>query len=305
VLIIVEGTDGAGKSTLVSKIAADLICDPGPDVEILHRGPPKNHPLIEYETPLFDYRPGSGRHIICDRWHVGEWVYPKVMGRSTQADEPTWVHIELFLRSRGALTIYLPTSLGEMERRIRDRGDDYVDVSQLAAINYGFMNRFTKLLSARTTGETPSKIIKLARIIELQAHIRHNGSYVGSSNPKALLVGERREFNEPYPPAFGPFPATSGHYLLSSLIPTDLMRRVGLANAYEEDLYDLWSQLEKPIVVALGRRAHRELDAAGVPHGSVPHPQYVRRFHHKHSRWYAGLIEKAMFSQEDLHSCRP
>src|ERR687897_2440373 len=83
-LVILEGPDGAGKSTLSRELAASLrAAYPADSISEFHKGPPHHHPLVEYEQPLFHYRPGTGRHIICDRWHVGEAVYPEVLGRAT------------------------------------------------------------------------------------------------------------------------------------------------------------------------------------------------------------------------------
>ena len=49
-LIIVEGPDGAGKTTLVAALATALrASSDSASVDVLHRGPPVAHPLLEYE----------------------------------------------------------------------------------------------------------------------------------------------------------------------------------------------------------------------------------------------------------------
>ena len=45
-----------------------------------------------------------------------------------------------------------------------------------------------------------------------------------------------------------------------------------------------------PRVVALGRNAAHELDAVGVPHATIPHPQHWRRFHHVDLDTYARFL---------------
>jgi thymidylate kinase len=308
-LCIVEGPDGAGKSTLVSKIAAELSCLPGLDVEIFHRGPPTRHPLDEYETPLIDYRPRTGRNVVCDRWHVGEWVYPQVLKRKTQADTATWRHLEMFLAARGAVVVYILPSITELKRRVGE--DDWlIENDDLDEIRMWYLNAIDMTVNNGNMLLDPNNRIEAWQVIQNAtwleneaARVVHRGSYVGLPRPNVLLVGERREFEEPYPPAFGPYPATCGNWMLKAL---DVRHAAyGLANAYEENLEELWVSLGQPRVVALGRRADQELTKAGLRHGVVPHPQYVRRFHYREDGWYDALVRRAADEGEDLLSCRP
>lgn len=97
-LIILEGPDGAGKSTLAQELAAHLGRTTSDKVEVWHRGAPTHHPLEEYLLPLLSYRPGTGHHLILDRWHWGEAVYPKILNRPTQLGDAAWWSIEAYLR---------------------------------------------------------------------------------------------------------------------------------------------------------------------------------------------------------------
>lgn len=297
-LIVLEGPDGAGKSTLARKIADEI------GAEVWHRGPPTSHPLDEYETPLFGYRPGSGQHIVCDRWHVGEWVYPEVLGRETTVTPTIFRHIELFLRSRGALLVPLMNLEYVLAERLRERGDDLIETSQLGEICRRYSDVYG--CSILATSSARSAVADAQALERRYAMIHSHGSYIGARTPKILLIGERREFEAPYPPAFGPYPATCGRWMLDAIEETDVpIDRYGFANAYEEDLHALWDSLNKPRVVALGVRAHDELTKSWVPHGAVPHPQYVRRFHHRETLWYVNQIEKAAWNEENLLKCRP
>jgi hypothetical protein len=197
--------------------------------------------------------------------------------------------------------------LDTLRRRLMARGDDFVSVNQLGPISRAYTSlRLQTSISLATSGINDIK--RTARYVDAMAsQVVHNGSYIGALKPSMLLVGERRAFAPPYPPAFGPFPATSGHYIFSNMIDVmgDGINRVGFANAYEEDLLALWKSVYSPKVVALGNLAFNELNDVGVPCGAVPHPQYIRRFHHKHGRWYVNLIRRAANQQEDLRKCRP
>ncbi len=101
--------------------------------------------------------------------------------------------------------------------------------------------------------------------------------------------------------AFVPYPATSGAFLLRS-IPWASRGGVGIANACEEDVRDLWQATGNPLVVTLGRNAQAECVKAHIPFGAVPHPQYIRRFHYRRAVDYGRLIARAGHTKED--ACR-
>lgn len=309
-LIIVEGPDLAGKSTLVDALKTALTSphQPAADVEVLHAGPPEDHPLREYEVPLMAYRPGMDWHIICDRWHVGERVYPLLHDRATQLDDAVLHHIELFLRSRGALLVHLTEDddvllerragrdelTHELNLQARDLFRKFVPESPLHHVT--FRMRF----DPEGLTSIVSLVTEMARTLETQCtRLNSLVTYVGSHRPELLLFGDVRA-NGPQAkhltlagdvPAFVPFRATSGHYLLSALGDDVTRFGIGLANACDvDDPYDVWKTLGYPRVVALGRNASRRLVRGGIRHREVEHPQYRRRFHHHDGAAYANEI---------------
>lgn len=309
-LIILEGPDGAGKSTLAREIA-DLIGQHA-EVEIRHAGPLTEHPLDAYEVPLANYRPGT-KHIICDRWHLGEAVYPQIFNRPTLWDGAIAEHVNLFMQSRGACVILLDPKITELRLRYTVRGDDLVKKHQLEWIA-GIYRALPAHYVSRTYGanETPipRQIVQLARNLHIAATaLNQFETYVGPPNPHVLLLGDERataaRLKQPDLPAFAPYASTSGHYLLDHLI-IGSMWRVGIANACDvDDAAELWETLGRPRVVTLGNRAHECVARQGIPHGAVPHPQFVRRFYHKHGAEYASVIKNASLTHVDRRSWRP
>lgn len=309
-LIIVEGVDGAGKSTLVRRLAQTITTTTGDAVQILHRGPPELHPIDEYERPLWSYRPGSG-HIIADRWHLGELVYPQVVGRTTKLDAGTLRHIELLLASRGASVIHVTAELNVLRDRLVARGDDLITPDMLAEIKIRYayvMSKMTTLPRSTYYGDpsesTLNKIVEtLLKHDEDVRTLNDFVTYVGTTTPDLLLYGDVRGpgSDRSTAPAFGPYPNTSGNYLLNALEETRLespalsshrdWNRIGIANACDvDDPLTLWNRLGQPRAVALGVNAHRRLDERGIPHLEAPHPQYWRRFHHHEQLGYGRYL---------------
>lgn len=303
-LIIVEGSDCVRKSTLVARIAEQVSkLYPGSQVDVWHAGPPTKHPLDEYVTPLLDYRPGQGRHVICDRWHLGESVYPEVMQRSTRFDLGVQAYTELFLRSRGALLIHVDARVDDVRGCLEDRGDDYVAPDQASVLLETFRTRAAASLlptlvvqGFSVTEDDVETLVNRAYALDfVVSALRDFTTYVGSRRPSTLLLGDARHGHvkgEPnLLPAFMPYGATSGHYLLTQLVETyglQSLKHVGIANACDDDDHEaLWTLLGKPRTVALGRKSQKRTPWANVV---TAHPQFRRRFHYDDGAAYAREI---------------
>lgn len=306
-LILVDGPDCARKTTLVQAIERLINQQflPRTPTEVLHAGPPTGHPLDEYVTPLLRYRPHLGRHVVCDRWHLGEAVYPAVLGRPTAFDDAVLTYVELFLRSRGALLVVVTPPADELRRCLRTRGDPLVDEEQLLATREGFLDAAarTSLPLVWLKDECVTNELAYAVVGEADAQasravtnrLEDFTTYVGDAHPDILLLGDvRKTGTEPgdLRPAFMPYPATSGHYLMravaSSRRSTSLS--VGVANACDVDnVSSLIARLRPSDVVTLGRNAERVVPFS-VQARSVPHPQFWRRFHHHDLDGYRDLV---------------
>lgn len=151
-LLICEGGDGVGKSTLVGDVTDTLReMYPGDTVEVWRKGPPKSHPIEEYVTPLLSYQPGRRHHIICDRWHIGELVYPKIFGRTSQFDAETFAYVESFLKSRGAYLSYIQRDHVDVINTLTTRGDDLVIAEQAIPILLAFQRGYRASTLTKST----------------------------------------------------------------------------------------------------------------------------------------------------------
>jgi hypothetical protein len=322
-IIILEGSDGAGKTTLAARLKARM-----PDAIELHSGPLRSDPFTEYEERLADW--DGVTPIIADRWHIGELVYGPIFRGESKLDVVGRWHIDAFLVARGAMVVYLCPPLELIADRVAARGDDMVDVTHLPAIYDTYETAISSdVMPTMHVGCTDPenctghdhKIPLVEEIVEdaysrwlHTNHLRRFTTYIGSSAPDYLILGERRNDPEAYHAAFVPTGATSGRFMLEHLLPVlGSETSIGIANACEEDVYELWCSLARPPIVALGNAAYeaacRSLHERGltgrVPLGAVPHPQYIRRFHNKSGALYARTIISALNTGEDLRSWRP
>lgn len=312
-LVIIEGPDGAGKSSLALKLA-EKIGDDGHSTAISHQGPPTLHALDEYLRSVTFYRPGQDVHVIYDRFHWGELVYPYVRNRPTTLDEPAEWLIESYLRRLGAVVVRCSAYTDTYKRVYEDRGESD-QLAELAEVEKYFDNaeKYTRLPVLRYNWESTGNsslhsIIQTAQAAEkIATQFNPFVTYSGPARPELLLLGDvRHKYVKTHPryesdPAFVPMPATSGHFLLKHFVPHSQFVNVGLANACDvDDVRELLNVLQPRYVVTLGSNAHRKLRELGRPHGAVPHPQYIRRFWHKMGVEYVNAIDYVAQTGEDL-----
>lgn len=319
VLVILEGVDGAGKSSLAQELHSTM-----KNCRLIHKGPPQtDHLLREYLADIVWYRADDPdeSNVVCDRWHLGELVYPQLQqGRTSLATREALGYLDLWLLSRGALLVHVWTDPMTVYYRRLDRGEAVVNVGEIHAEH----NLFVRAVGAAphpklqvdtgaglSTSDIAAQVMLQAEAASMHvAPLARFTTYVGPRAPDVLLVGDERGPDHAgsrlHSPAFVPLPHTPGSYLLRAL-PDDLLvaGRVGIANVNEsDDVVSLWDTLGQPPVVALGHNAYDGCVRSGLADattfGAVPHPQYMRCFHHSRVADYGRLIVQAAEMKEDL-----
>lgn len=315
-LILLEGVDGGGKSTLANRIADTFTFltedEPEPPVLIrIHKGKPTPHldAFQEYELPLeqFDLRDliRSKRDlVIMDRWHAGEQPYGKLYRDHSRLDPAGLLHVEMTLTAFGAVKVLVqPEDVDIVKMRLRERGEDFLQPQHVDQVHRWYESLKVLYGYTRGTGAAPSELIQMARDRALgddpTVPLSWPG-YVGDTHPRLLLVGDQRNDGPrsrlEFPRAFTPWDnAGSARYLMNTLLLAGMHRGVGIVNAHEAgvDLSLVDKLNPRPAVVALGRLASKTLTDLGVEHEAVPHPQWVKRFRNKQMGWYAQEIREA------------
>lgn len=112
-IVIIEGPDGAGKTTLARAIQQDT------GWQYIHANAPAAHPLIEYTAPLSD----STKSFVLDRWHLGEMVYGPLHRGGSRLSPEQFVAVEQFLDERGAVVVLCNGTVAELSKHLYMRGD--------------------------------------------------------------------------------------------------------------------------------------------------------------------------------------
>lgn len=304
-LIVIEGVDRTGKTTLANRLAEEI------NGRVIHAGPPTRHPIEEYVTSLDDYTPSVVNSTILDRWHVGEHVWPIIFERETKFQTAAKRHTEMFMRSRGALMIYAHRDYMHLKDELVANNEplhpDDVHRTQLlfqeAIKNYsdGYLVwNYGK--SSHNIEGLISAALGRQRLIEPIWQVIGPG-WIGNPTPLYLLVGdelgpEKEGRNPPNDVPFAPYEDTSGHYLMNCLTSWQQAAIVNSLQGRDQkprNLKAVWKAFNCPRVVALGARARSALNKYGVPHVDVPHPQYWRRFRYHEPEEYTRRIEEAAF----------
>ena len=149
-VILVDGIDCSGKSTLVESLGKKF---PGIVIKPNYRPKDKSDKEISkykrhaYAVMEFINQNRKDLFIILDRFYSSELVYSKVKRKYDAFDDMSYTRIERSLASLPHLYIYCAPSKEVIIERLKTRGDDYInekDVDKLYQ-RYEYFYENTKL----------------------------------------------------------------------------------------------------------------------------------------------------------------
>lgn len=310
-IIIIEGCDGTGKSTLACGLAEVL------GWRYHHEGKPEQ-PAFEYYMNLASTIPGG---VVMDRAHLGELVYPKVKTQEGRPGLERWQQhaIERVLAARGAVLVHARASRVWIERVFATRGEAYMNDGEIELVISLFECAVNQSILPKVSWQVErGEIARLAWFETIVAQARdaqHHASTMTRHGASGPLVGTDpfRQIvalvGEDLSPRGGlrAFDRADGSsaYLHQTLGHSHLAPWAGqfyLTNAYDagparktpEALRDELELADPAITIALGARASQRLREINWRHGSVHHPQWRRRFAHDRLGAYALDIKQAI-----------
>ena len=136
-LIVIEGCDGVGKTTLVEMLV-EALANSESSLVVEHRGVPERSVHDEYVGSIDHYQAGQGADVVCDRWHWGELVYGPLYRGKSLLGRPGRKIVDDALITRGAIIVYMTQDRDTLyERLYREEGretylrrEDVADVLQ-------------------------------------------------------------------------------------------------------------------------------------------------------------------------------
>jgi len=125
-IITVAGCDGTGKTTICNNLSKRINCN------ITHFDKPKN--LMDGKNQYFNFLKTIDKNdnIICDRFHDGEHVYAPLY-RNYESDYLPELEVEL--RKHPFLLVYVKANKSIIEKRLLERGEDYIKLSDINKIS--------------------------------------------------------------------------------------------------------------------------------------------------------------------------
>lgn len=119
-LLILEGPDGSGKTSLANKLSKQT------GYNILHFSKPETEEEKDRMYEMYEELIVCNRYAILDRSWYSEMVYGAVMRDSSYISFDEMYQLEQILADIGALIIYCTGPREVLWRRCTKRGEDYI-----------------------------------------------------------------------------------------------------------------------------------------------------------------------------------
>jgi hypothetical protein len=317
VLIVLEGSDGAGKSHLAAAIR-DYWPDVGSprDFQLIHTGPP-NPPdrcvYQEYESQLDSQAElvMSDSHLmVLDRWHLGDRIYGPHYRGFARYTEGGLLHTEMALSSLGAVKVICSPPLEVVQKRVADDGDDYISQEDIPRIHREYLAHAERygyhVIGTQHVSTTIEFLLRDAHGKARRARYLAKcsaGTYTGALYPECILAGDElggtaekqaaNGFTRPFTPAAG---HASSEWLMSAICRTGFLTTLGMVNVNHPGVDAAAVAALRPRAkwVALGARASKTLENCSVQHTRFEHPQHARRFRSQFHDEYAEELRQAI-----------
>lgn len=272
--VILEGPDGAGKSTLAQKLSADLRC------QLIHHGPYKESGPRDLAAKFMASQRAAlgGESLVLDRCWLSEPIYAKHYRQSTSRIWPEHQRMleRAALRAKAVVVLCLPSLQTSLKAFLSGRDEMMQSADQLRRVYSGYSTEF----------ETNLPVIGYDWENDAYEDLRHILEKIKAPSPRVVLLGDRANTRTRAQDVYQvPFVSFTGagcsewlcRQLDEAKIPEKLLY---WANAYTSAGDPIKSSaLPAGIpIFALGRNASRWCVDNQVAHHYFNHPQAHKRF---------------------------
>jgi thymidylate kinase len=119
-IIIIEGPDGSGKTTLAKTLSEKT------GWPIIHRSAPKSEEEKKAMKVMYHSLIAENTNAILDRCWYSEMAYGPTMRDESVISYPEMYELEKCILANGALLIYCTSDKQTLWKRCQQRGEDYV-----------------------------------------------------------------------------------------------------------------------------------------------------------------------------------
>lgn len=296
--IIIEGMNGVGKTTLANKLAKEL----GYTYLKDDRKNQKEKDGLKLYHALVQRLPDN---VILDRFHLGEYVYPRLHQDGRKGLEFWEQHLlERLMNALKYILIYVEADQDFVEKTYKTRGEDSLTIDQTIAERCLFNQVFDKTLLIKIKYNVVNDPFdKLVNAIKIAINIIAEKSLLALKfqscgnlvDPKIMLVGDRINENKYRKDlAIHAFSSCTGssaflHKVLEEVCDESRLAKdiFYFTNAFkygkniEQNVSLLFQELciyDNKKIICLGNASSNFLTKLGIKHFKISHPSYIKRF---------------------------
>lgn len=129
-LLILEGLDGSGKTTLAQSLSAALGCD-----RVHHGAPSPLGAYVDYVEDLDAYRKGNHKHLVIDRSWPGEEVWGPLFRGESELTRTELMILDTETYLLGGLIVYVDVEPETGDYRLIRRGEERAPYDRYRAKN--------------------------------------------------------------------------------------------------------------------------------------------------------------------------
>ena len=272
--VILEGPDGAGKSTLAEKLSADLRC------QLIHHGPYKEAGPRDLAAKFMASQRGAlgGESLVLDRCWLSEPIYAKHYRQSVSRIWPEHQRMleRAALKARAVVVLCLPALKTALQAFLSGREEMMQSADQLRRVYGGYLDEFKTELPVITYDWENNSYENLYHLL----------NRARSPAPRVVLLSDRANVRTHAQDIFQvPFVSFIGtgcsEWLSRQLDEAEIPEKYLMwLNAYSSSGDPLEaSTLPAGVpVFALGRNASKWCVDNQIAHRYFNHPQAHKRF---------------------------